>query len=138
MKIIALDIGDTWTGIAISDALGMFAQPHSTVATSQLNATLQDLFAKQKIGIVVVGYPKTLKGTESEQTKKIVEHKEQLAQLFPALTWLLWDERLSSKRAESLKKTRTKEDKLRSHAIAASFILDSYLTYRQFNENQLK
>jgi putative Holliday junction resolvase len=138
MKIIALDIGDTWTGIAISDALGMFAQPHNTVATHELQATLQDLFTKEKINIVVVGYPKTMKGTESEQTKKIVAQKEQLALLFPTLTWILWDERLSSKRAETLKKNRTKEEKLRSHAIAASFILDSYLTYRQFNKNPLE
>lgn len=138
MKIIALDIGDAWTGIAISDSLGMFAQPHSTVATNELQSTLEQLFAKQKIDTVVVGYPKTMKGTESEQTKKIVHHKEQLAHIFPALTWVLWDERLSSKRADALKKSRTKEEKLKSHAIAASFILDSYLTYRQFNENQLE
>lgn len=138
MKIIALDIGDVWTGIAISDSLGMFAQPHSTIETHQLENTLQKLFTSQQIETVVVGYPKTMKGTESDQTRKIVAQQQKLALTFPSKTWILWDERLSSKRAEQLKKARTKEEKLKSHAIAASFILDSYLTYRQFNKNQLE
>lgn len=131
-KIIALDIGDAWTGIAISDALGMVARPYTTVAAHKISAALTDILKKEQISTVVVGYPKTMKGNESEQTRKVIAHKEVLEKEFPMLTWLLRDERLSSKRASNLrteqgKKTKTAEEKLKGHALAAAFILDSYL-----------
>ena len=70
-----------------------------------------------------------MKGGESAQTKKIVLHKELLAKTFPEKEFILWDERLSSQRAASLGPKRTREEKLNSHARAAAFILDSYLTF---------
>jgi len=130
MKIAALDIGDVWTGTALSDALGIVAQPYKTAETKNLVNFLQDLFAKESIQIIVVGYPKTMRGTESEQTKKIVAHKEQLEQLFPEKTWVLWDERLSSKRAATIKRAKTKEEKIKSHSLAAASILETYLQFR--------
>lgn len=131
-KNLALDLGDAWTGIAISDVLGIVARPYTTVATKDISKALADIFKKETIGTVVVGYPKTMAGKESAQTLKIVAHKEQLEKEFPSVTWLLRDERLSSKRADALrieqgKKQKTKEDKLKGHALAAAFILDSYL-----------
>jgi len=131
-KIVALDIGDAWTGIAISDALGMFARPYTTVAANKLSAAITDILQKEQIGTIIVGYPKTMGGNESAQTLKVIAHKEALEKEFPHITWLLRDERLSSKRATSLrieqgKKTKTAEEKLKGHALAAAFILDSYL-----------
>ena len=131
MKFVGLDIGDAWTGVALSDNLGMFAQPYNTVATGQLEEFLTILLKKELIRTIVVGWPKTMRGTASEQTKKVEAFKDALEQKFTSVEWVLWDERLSSKRAQALKKARTKEEKLRSHARAAAFILESYLTYRQ-------
>lgn len=129
MKILALDIGDRWIGVAISDALGMFARPLTTVEAHQLNDFLAKTLEQEPVKTVVVGYPKTLRGTESEQTKKIVATADQLKQQFTAVAWVLWDERMTSKQAGQLKKTKTKEEKLKSHALAAAFILQSYLDY---------
>lgn len=129
MKIVGLDIGDQWIGIAISDALGMFARPYTTVTAHEMDAALDDILKKENIATVVIGYPKTMRGTVSEQTKKIELIKEALAVRLPDVTWILWDERLSSKRADTLKRAKTKEEKIKSHAIAASFILTSYLEY---------
>jgi putative holliday junction resolvase len=130
MKIVALDIGDVWTGVALSDPLHIIARPYTTIETQQLSAFITTLAEKESFSTVVVGYPKTMRGTESEQTRKIVAYKEQLAQQFPHYTWILWDERLSSKRAAHLKKTYSKEDKLRAHALAAASILETYLQYK--------
>lgn len=130
MKIVALDVGDVWTGTAISDALGMFARPFQTVQTNNLAPFLSDLIKKESLSIIVIGYPKTLKGTKSAQTLKLEEQAAQLKTEFPSITWVFWDERFSSKQAEQLKKTKTKEDKIHSHSIAAAFILSSYLEYR--------
>ncbi len=129
MKIIGLDIGDVWTGIALSDALGMFARPHKTVETTHLNAALKELFAQESIDTVVVGHPTTLRGTKSEQTKKVEATFEQLKNLFPSIKWVLWDERLTSKQADKLKSPKNKEEKIQAHSVAAAFILSGYLDY---------
>lgn len=130
MKFLALDLGDKWIGTALSDALGMLARPYKTVTLDELFAFLKDLFSKEKIGTVIIGYPITMRATESKQTETIVQKKNRLEQEFPEHTWLLWDERLSSKRAQTLKKAKTREEKTLSHSIAAAFILESYLTFR--------
>lgn len=129
MRIIALDLGDKWTGSALSDSLGFIASPLQTIPTKELVKVLSQLCIKHSIKEIVIGYPLTLKGTISEQTKKILAAKEVLEKTFPTIKFILWDERLTSKQAAMLKKTKTKEDKLKSHSIAAAFILDSYLQY---------
>jgi len=129
MKILGLDIGDVWIGTAISDALGMFARPYQTTTPKELDDFLCLLFAQEPISKVVIGYPKTMRGTISEQTKKVEETKIRLEKIFPQMTFILWDERLSSKRADALKRAKTKEEKIQSHSIAAAFILSSYLEF---------
>lgn len=130
MKIIALDIGDVWTGCAISDELQLVARPFQTVETSKLVNFLEPLIVQGTVGVIVVGHPRTMRGTSSDQTKKVERIKQDLEARFPGVQWLFWDERLSSKRAEQLKKARTKEEKIHSHSIAAAFILESYLVFR--------
>ena len=131
-KIAALDLGDKWVGIAISDSLRILARPYTTVALDELEDSIKKLLSCEPIEIIVVGYPKTMRGTESAQTLKIIQNKESLEQKFPEISWIMWDERLSSKRAQVAqvggKKKKSSEDKLKEHAIAAAFILDLYLT----------
>lgn len=129
MKILALDIGDVWTGTALSDALALFAKPYQTAETNTLVSFLSELFKKEIIQTIIIGHPRTMKGTSSDQTKKVEEAKVKLEKEFPDKTFLLWDERLSSKRADTLKKAVTKEEKIKSHSIAAAFILESYLQF---------
>lgn len=130
MKILALDIGDAWTGSALSDASGMFARPYRTVPSSELATFLTETFAGEQINRIVVGYPRTMRGTASEQTKKIELTKSELEKMYSDKQWILWDERLSSKRAaQQSKKIISKEEKIKSHSIAAAYILESYLTF---------
>lgn len=132
MKILALDLGDVWTGTALSDSLQMLCKPYKTVKTNQLKEFLTDLFKEERIITIVVGYPKTLKGSESEQTKKIVAMKENLEATFPLLDWVLWDERLSSKQAQNMK--APKDDKQKIHSIAAAIFLEGYLMHLEFKK----
>lgn len=130
-KIMALDLGDQWVGVALSDVLGIFAKPYTTVPTAELEPFIQKITKEERIKDVVIGYPRTMRGGESNQTRKVVASKEKLALLFPEVSFILWDERLSSKWAEAISSSKTKEEKLRSHARAAAFILDNYLSYLQ-------
>jgi putative holliday junction resolvase len=134
MKILALDVGDRWTGIAISDSLGMFARPYKTVSTTVLREELTTIIVAECIATIVVGLPKTLRGTESEQTLKIISYVESLKNDFAQVNWVFWDERMTSKQAASIKKIKNKEDKLHSHSIAAALILGSYLDYLEFQK----
>jgi len=131
-KILALDVGDVWTGTAISDELGLLARPYQTVKTVNLEKFLEDTLKKELIELIVIGNPRTMRGTMSEQTKKVHVLKDSLKKKFDKVSLILWDERLSSKRAASgTKKIMTKEEKVDSHSVAAAFILDSYLEFRR-------
>ena len=138
MKILALDLGDQWIGTALSDASLILARPHKTVTLAQLTNFLEDLFKQEEIDTVVVGYPQTLRGTESDQTKKIIVLKTQLEAQFTEQTWVFWDERLSSKHAQTLGKQGQKKDKLDVHSKAAAIILDAYMMHLRFKaENNI-
>lgn len=134
MKILALDIGDRWTGVAISDPLGILSRPYETVKTVDLVSFLHNILTKENIGMIVVGLPTTLRGTASEQTKKVEVLVDELKKEFPSIEWKMWDERLTSKQASSIKSAKTKEEKIRSHALAAALILRFYLEYRRNQE----
>lgn len=134
MKILALDIGDRWTGVAISDPLGILPRPYDTTKTTDLYTFLEKVIPKEYISTIVVGLPTTMRGTESDQTKKVIAMTQELKNHFPSIEWKMWDERLTSKQAAGIKSTKTKEDKLRSHAIAAAIFLSTYLEYKRFHE----
>lgn len=135
MKILALDIGDRWTGVAISDPLGILPRPYDTFKTAELYSSLEKVIEKERVFTIVVGLPTTMKGTESDQTKKIIVMTEELKNHFPQIEWKMWDERLTSKQAAKIKTTKSKEDKIKSHAIAAAIFLSTYLEYKRFHEN---
>jgi putative Holliday junction resolvase len=129
MKKAALDLGNVWTGVALSDPLNFFAKPYKTVETKNLKSFLEQLLKEESIDLIIVGLPITMEGRESEQTKRTIATKEKLELMFPQVRWQLLDERLSSKHAEQLKRSRTKEEKIHSHSIAAAFILETYLQF---------
>lgn len=133
MRILALDLGDVWVGTALSDELQMFAHPYQTTTSDKLVSFLENLFKTQKIGTVVVGLPKTLKGTNSQQTDKIIAQKIELEKQFPQREWVLWDERNTSKQAAKINKK--KDDKHHAHSIAAALILETYLMHLQFRKS---
>jgi len=124
MKILALDIGDQWTGIAISDPLGILARPLTTIKSSELEEYIKQITSQENINTILIGNPITLKGKLSEQTKKVHATAEELKKKFPDATFILWDERLTSKMASKLSPAKEKQ---KIHARAAAFILESYL-----------
>ncbi len=134
MKILALDLGDRWIGTAISDSMQLLARPYKTIERVNLLSFLTKILADEPICEVVIGNPKTLKGTDSQQTQKVLLEKDELQQQFSSIIWTLWDERLSSKHAQNLRITK---DKTEIHSIAAALILDSYLSYKLFQKQLL-
>lgn len=140
-RVAALDLGDQWIGVALSDKNLIVASPDTTVEKDDLIPFLYDYIKKHDIKTVVVGIPITLRGTESEQTRKTKDMLEELKIAFPQIIFVSFDERFSSKQASAIQsgKNKTikelKEDKLKNHAIAAAFILNNYLQMLAFDKN---
>ncbi len=129
MKVLALDLGDVWTGTALSDPLKIIARPFKTVKTTDLFNFLEETVKTQQIDTFVIGYPKTMRGTESEQTKKVLAQKNEIEKLYPDKKIILWDERLSSKGARDIQGKKARTDGVNEHSIAAAIILQTYLQY---------
>jgi len=136
MRIAALDLGDVWIGIALADPLGITARPFKTIKLQDLTATIEQLMTNEQVSAIVVGDPQTMRGTASEQTVKVRTLVEALQKQFPALQWVLWDERLTSKQAAHIHKARDKKDKLQQHAVAAALILRSYLDHLAWQKHK--
>jgi putative Holliday junction resolvase len=135
MRILALDLGDRWIGSALSDASHIIATPYKTIEADQLESFIATTIPEYRIETVVLGLPQTLRGTESEQTKKVYALKEALEQKFTNVAWVFWDERLTSKQATQIKRPQDKADKLQSHSVAAAIILRGYLDHLYFLKN---
>lgn len=129
MKVLALDLGDVWIGTALSDPLKIIARPFKTIKTVDLVSGLQEIINSQPIDTILIGYPKTMRGTESDQTRKVLLQKEVIEKLFPDKKIILWDERLSSKAARDIQGKKAKTEGINEHSIAAAVILQTYLQF---------
>ncbi len=135
-RTLALDIGDKRIGIAISDPLGLTAQPLFTLHRTTQRADLKAIarFIRQhSVEVIVVGNPLHADGTESPQSIKTVAFAKALREAHPNVTHHLLDERLTTRDAHSLLGHRSsREDRLnRQHLIdqvAAVLILESFLS----------
>ena len=78
MRIASIDLGDRHIGIALSDATRLIASPFITITPEKLDCFLIEFIKKQSVTIILVGHPKTLRGTKSEQTLKVEKEFERL------------------------------------------------------------
>lgn len=127
MKALGLDIGDSWTGTAISDSEKKISFPLDSFPASDLKKYLSDLLRSEKIDTVVFGLPYNLDGSESDQLKKILDEVEALKKEFSSLSWVGIDERFTSRAALRMMSKKERKAKRNEHKIAASLILESFL-----------
>jgi putative Holliday junction resolvase len=136
MKIISVDLGLARTGIASCDALEMLASPLTVIHQSDEEKLIDEIVGiakEQGAERIVVGYPKNMDGSAGERAQsceriaKIIEEKSGI----PAV---LWDERcttVAAHRALNVTNTRGKKRKAVVDAVAATVILENYLSYRK-------
>ena len=84
MPLMGLDYGAKTVGVAVSDGLGLAAQPLETIwrdSEKKLRKTLQRLeaiVAERGITRIVLGHPSHLDGTEGERVAFCTQFKEKL------------------------------------------------------------
>lgn len=100
-RIMGLDVGDRRIGVAVSDALGLTAQPVLTLVRSNRREdlkSLQRLIRKHNCAAVVVGNPLHMSGDQSPQAAKAQAFAQTLREE-TGLPVHLWDERLTTTEA---------------------------------------
>lgn len=136
MRIMAIDYGDARTGVALSDATGFLTGQTQVIHSRRKETVLAELTALAKdhqVEEIVLGYPKNMNGTIGPRAEK----SEALGELLKKSTGLpviLWDERrttVDAHRILSETGNRGKKRKEKVDAVAASLILEGYLTFRR-------
>lgn len=132
-RILGLDIGDKRIGIAVSDLLGMMAQPLYTLTRKSTKDAINEIaeIIQKDIKQVVVGLPKNMDSTEGIQAKRTRDFSQLLLEKTNSNIEIIYcDERLTSKMAKQslshMKLAKAKEKKLIDTA-AAVHILQGYL-----------
>ncbi|MCL2874310.1 MAG: Holliday junction resolvase RuvX [Defluviitaleaceae bacterium] len=134
MRVMALDYGSKTVGVAISDPLGITAQPVETihrdneVSIKKSIARIKELVSMHDISVIVLGYPKNFNNTEGERCKKTIEFKERIERNIKKVDVVLWDERLSTKGAlRVLTDLSRKEKDEVIDKMAATLILQGFM-----------
>ena len=131
-RTLALDLGEKKVGLAISDPLGITAQPLEVIRPAgkkQLIDHIKNVIRERGVGRLVLGLPLNMDGKAGEKARDVCAFAEELkAEL--GVPVCLWDERLTTMevnrimiRADISRKKRKKAD----DKLAAQLILQNYL-----------
>ena len=134
-RIMAIDYGDARTGIAISDLLcslvGSTTVIHSRVPEKTV-AEICRLARENQVEELVMGFPRNMDGTEGPRAELYRDFARQL-ETASGMTVHLWDERRTTIEAHQILSDHNYHGKKRKNtvdAVAASLILEGYLSFR--------
>jgi len=131
-RIIGIDYGTKRVGLAVSDPLGIFASALDTVPSQNVISFLQSYIMTQPVSRFVVGYPKNMNNTPSDNAQHVELFVKRLKKSFSTIPVSLEDERYTSKLAframidGGLKKMQ-RRDKATVDKVSAALILQGYL-----------
>ena len=135
MRVMAIDYGDARTGVAVSDAAGLFTGYTTVVHSRSPEQTAEEIAriaAERQAQELVMGFPRNMDGTEGPRAElyrafaALVEEKT-------GMPVRLWDERRTTIEAHQILHASGK--KMKAHKknvdeVAASLILEGYLAYQ--------
>lgn len=130
-RIVGIDYGLRWIGIAVTDPTGSFALPLTRIERSKhYEGDVKNICKEiENIQSFVVGLPLYLTGKESDMSKLVREFGSILEKITNKPV-IFFDERLTSKQAEHLLRETTMNRKKRTTVVdivSALLILQSYL-----------
>lgn len=135
MRIMCLDIGTKTIGIAVSDELGITAQPLKTLSRKTEEEdieALKKLTGELRVTEVVVGLPKRTDGSLGQAAVLVLEFAEKLRFAIPQPIHT-WDERFSTVAVTRTllagDASRARRKKVVNH-LAAAYILQGFLDSR--------
>lgn len=134
MRLLGIDYGDSRTGIAVSDALGITAQGLETIESNGndklILKRLEELTKMYEISTFVIGMPFNMNGTLGERVEKTKKFIHKLRCKFNNINIQVIDERLTTVAAHktmNFLEIKPKEKKKIVDTISAVYILEIYL-----------
>lgn len=137
MRLLGLDFGEKYVGVAVSDELGLTGQPLESIQRKDAGklrktyARIEEIVKEYDVEKIVVGLPKNMDDTEGTSAAICREFAENVGRR-TGLPVVLWDERLSSVSAGRILEEsgiRREDRKDFIDKIAASIILQHYLDH---------
>lgn len=130
MKIISLDFGEKYIGVAYADTDSvLIAQPIDIISNKsdgkELEA-IQELYKKKKAEMIILGYPRNLSGNATQQTREVEAFGDKLKDTLE-VPLKYQDETLSSVLVKDELSEDKKGKKKRIDDQAAALILQDYL-----------
>lgn len=130
MRVMAIDYGKKRVGIALSDPLGVIAQPLTSIkvkSQKELFRQIIKIIQESEVGLIIIGNPLSHKGEATEMSDEISRFIKRLKKRINTEI-KLWDERFTSQYAMNiLKAMKVKKQKGLVDQVAASIMLDEFL-----------
>jgi len=131
-RIMAIDYGRKRTGIAVTDPLGIIANGLTTTASHETIAFLKSYFQKEQVEKIIIGLPKQVNNTESDNAPFVKAFRTKLKKAFPSIPVEYMDERFTSKIAfqtmiDAGLGKKARQNKALVDTISATLILQTYL-----------
>ena len=130
-RIMALDIGERWIGVALSDQEKRIAYPLKVLDRKKSDPIkeLKQIILDKKVSKVVIGLPIREDGTHGTQTELVQDFIKQFKERINIETDC-YDERYTTVIAKSMSKNlKRKKRQERQDHVAASILLADYLEY---------
>lgn len=131
-RLMGLDLGEKRVGVALSDESETLATPYEVVrrvSFARLLDRLAQIVAREHVRALVIGHPFSLSGDVGPQARHLAAEANRIAEQL-GLPLTLWDERLTTVRAEQLLAERGSRNGRRKRtvdAMVAAIILQEYL-----------
>lgn len=131
-RLIGIDVGTKWVGLARTDLLRMVANPIGTYPPEEAIQKLKKLVETEQVEKLVIGWPLTPEGGEGRAIKMVERFITRLRLVLPEIEIAKFDERYTSKEAvaamvESGVPKMKRRDSDRVNQAAAAIILQKYL-----------
>lgn len=142
MKIMAVDYGDSHTGLACCDITETLASPVGVIDEKNFNLCAEKVAAaaaEHKAGLIVVGNPLNMNGSAGPRSE-ICKSFADLLKNLSDVPVVMWDERSTTVTAHQMMNDVNKRGKKRKaviDAVAAAVILENYLSWRANNGDKL-
>ena len=143
MKILAVDYGDSRTGLATCDPtefLTTALTPQITLkARNKVAAEVCRIAAEQRAELIVIGLPLNMDGTEGERARKS-RKLAKTVEIWSGLPVRMWDERQTTcAAADLLDESGTFGAKRKSilDSVSATVILDDYIEWRKAHPGEI-
>lgn len=135
---MGLDVGSKTIGVAISDELGIAANPVTTVSrrgTAADATTIAALVADREVAAVVVGWPLEMSGLVGPRARRVQVFIDALRAALPERVAMhTWDERFSTVAVERVLLEADLSRRKRRQVVdrqAAAYILQGWLDARR-------